>query len=272
MNSTTKNVFPAIPLKSLSPVLLLGLFLAISSSGRAQQLPVDTATNTAAAPAPGADLTQAQLVDTLTKMGAVVKTEGDAPDGAVTSIIFTYTHTPHLTPGGNKAPPYPVTDDLAHQISKLPKVTALEFNMSPDLTEAAIKDIGGMTQLEHLSLNGMRLNDASMTDLAGLSNLNYLRLSGASGITDTGWATLENFKQLQTLWVAETKFGDVAIQHLKPLSQLKDMTFYGTPVTDAGADVLLGLPNLVSVRCGPHMTPAEVAKLKAALPNCRFWR
>jgi hypothetical protein len=81
-----------------------------------------------------------------------------------------------------------------------------------------------------------------------------------------------NFKQLQTLWVAETKFGDAASQHLKPLTQLQDMTFYGTPITDAGADVLLGLPHLTSVRCGPHMTPTEVAKLHAALPNCRFWR
>ncbi len=238
----------------------------------AQQSSAAAVTASTAPPASKADPTQAELVDTLTKMGAVVKTEGDAPDGAVTSIIFTYTHTRQQTPGGNTIPPYPVTDDLVHQISKLPKVTAVEFNMSPGLTEAAIKDIGGMTQLEHLSLNGMPLTDASMTDLAGLTNLNYLRLSGAAGITDAGWATLENFKKLQTLWVAETKFGDAAIQHLKTLTQLKDMTFYGTPVTDAGAEVLLGLPNLVSVRCGPRMSPTEIAKLHAALPNCRFWR
>ena len=66
-------------------------------------------------------------------------------------------------------------------------------------------------------------------------------------------ADLENFKQLQTLWVAETKLGDEGIQHFKPLTQLKDITLYGTRVTDTGAEVLLGLPNLVSMRCGPHM-------------------
>jgi len=241
---------------------LLVLLIASLSLSIAQQTP-----------APGPDLSQAQLIDTLTKMGAVVKTEGDAPGGDIISVIFPYSHTKRVTPGGYPVPPYPITDDLVRQISKLPKVTAGEFNMSNGLTEAAIRDIGSMKQLEHLSLGaGVRLDDTSMTDIAGLTNLNYLRLSGAAGITDTGWAILENFKQLQTLWVAETKFGDVAMQHLKPLTQLKDMTFYGTPVTDAGADVLLGLPNLVSVRCAPQMTATEMAKLKAALPNCRFWR
>ena len=251
-------------MKNLTALLIL-LIVSFSHSA-AQQAPAQQ-------PAPpGGDLTQAQLIDTLTKMGAVVKTEGDAPGGNITSVIFPYSHTHKVTPGGNAVPPYPITDDLVHQISKLPKVTAVEFNMSNALTEVAIKDIGGMRQLVHLSLNGMHLTDASMADLANLTNLNYLRTSGAADITDAGWATLENFKQLQTLWVAETKFGDGASQHLKPLTQLKDMTFYGTPLTDAGADVLLGLPNLVSVRVGPHMTPTEVAKLQAALPKCRFFR
>src|SRR5882757_2220906 len=106
--------------------------------------------------------------------------------------------------------------------------------MCQGLTAAAIKDIGGMKQLEHLALNGMVINDASMGDLAGLTKLNYLRLSGAGGVTVKGWATLENFKQLQTLWVAETKLGDDGIQHFRPLMQRKEITLYGTPVTDAG--------------------------------------
>ena len=281
MNSITKNVLPAIHLKSLSPILLLSLFLAIGSIVRAQQPPADTATNAAAAPAPATapapiptgDLTQAQLIDILTKMGADVKTEGDVPTGDIISVIFPYKHDKRVTPGGYPVPPYPITDDLVHQISKLPKVTAVEFNMSNGLTGAAIKDIGGMKQLEHLSLGaGVHLDDTSMADLAGLTNLNYLRLSGASAITVAGWATLENFKGLKTLWVAETNLGDQGIQHFKPLTLLEDITLYGTPVTDAGGDVLLGLPNLKSVRLGPKMTSAETAKLHAALPNCRFFR
>ena len=273
MNSATKTKSSMKHWQAPSAMLALMLCVAGGSSSMAQEpAGASPATQSAAATAPAAGVTQAQLIEELKKIGADVKTEGDAPDGAVTSIIFKYTHTPRQSPGGAKVPPYPVTDDLVQQIAKLPKVTALEFNMSPQLTEAAIKDIGGMKQLEHLSVNGMRVDDTSMVDLAGLTNLNYLRLSGAGAVTAAGWATLENFKQLETLWVAETKLGDQGIQHFKPLTKLKDITLYGTPVTDAGADVLLGLPNLVSVRCGPQMTPAEVAKLKAALPNCRFSR
>jgi hypothetical protein len=255
-------------MQKLAACLLPG-FIA-SAPSLAQQPPAAAPASTPA-PIPTSDLTQAQLIDILTKMGAVVKTEGDGPTGDISSVIFPYSHTKRVTPGGYAVPPYPVTDDLVHQISKRPKVTTVEFNMSNGLTEAAIKDIGGMKQLEHLSLAaGVHLTDTSMADLAGLTNLNYLRLSGASGITDTGWAVLENFKQLQTLWVAETRFGDVAIQHLKPLTQLKDITFYGTPLTDTGGDVLLGLPNLTALRWSPHFSAAEKDKIRAAFPHCHF--
>jgi len=121
-------------------------------------------------------------------------------------------------------------------------------------------------------MNGMRVDDTSMADIAGLTKLNYLRLSEAGKITAAGWATLENFKQLKTLWVAETNLGDQGIQHFKPLTQLEDISLYGTQVTDAGGDVLLGLPNLKSLRLAPKMTSTEMEKLKAALPNCRFSR
>jgi len=241
----------------------------------AQQPPADAAASApppaAPAPIPTGNLTQAQLIDSLTKMGADVKTEGDVPTGDIVSVIFPYKHNKRLTPGGYTVPPYPITDDLVHQLSKLPKITALELNMSNGLTEAAIKDVGGMKQLEHLSISaGVHVNDTSMAEIAGLTKLNYLRLTGASAVTPAGWATLENFKGLKTLWLAESNLGDQGIQHFKPLTQLEDITLWGDTVTDAGGDVLLGLPDLKSVVLSPRMTHEETVKLQAALPNCRF--
>ena len=253
---------------------LLVLAVASLSQAAAQQPAADAAAPPATpAPIPAGNLTQAQLIDVLGKMGAIVKAEGDVPMGDIVSVIFPYSHTKKMTPGGYAVPPYPITDDLVHQLSKLPKIIVLELNMSNGLTEAAIKDVGGMKQLEHLSLSaGVHMDDTSMADIAGLTKLNYLRVSGAGAITVKGWAVLENFTELKTLWVAETNLGDQGIQHFKPLTKLEDITLYGTPVTDAGGDVLLGLPNLKSVRLGPHMTSIETAKLHAALPNCRFFR
>jgi len=272
MNPEIKNTIPAIYMNPLIPILILILFLTIGSNVRAQAPPADAAASTPA-PIPTGNLTQAQLIDILTKMGADVKTEGDAPGGDITSVIFPYKHNKRLTPGGYPVPPYPITDDLVHQLSKLPKITALELNMSNGLTEAAIKDVGSMKQLEHLSLSaGVHVNDTSMTDIAGLTKLNYLRLTGASAVTPAGWATLQNFPRLKILWVAESSMNDQNIQQFKSLTMLEDITLWGTSVTDAGGDVLLGLPNLKSVVLSPKMTHAETVKLQAALPNCRFRR
>jgi hypothetical protein len=163
VNLTNHGDFPPIGLQFLSQILVL--LLVISSIGKAQQR---TAEQPTTAPAAGADLTQTQLMEELKKLGAVVKTDGGVPDGAVVEITFVYTHKPRMSAGGAKVPPYQVTDDLVRQIAKLPKLASLELNMCPNLTEAAIKDVGRMTQLEHLALPGPRMTDAGMADLAGL--------------------------------------------------------------------------------------------------------
>jgi len=129
---------------------------------------------------------EAKLVAEIRSLGGIVKTEEDAADGAVVSITFTYTHATRSSPGGAKVPPYEVTDDLVKQIARLPRLTSLELNMCPKLTEASFKEIGGMTQLTHLALPGPCVTDAGMADLAGLTKLEYLRMSGAMAVTVSG--------------------------------------------------------------------------------------
>ena len=252
---------------ALGMLPLIG-FIAVADLGAAEQ----SAAAPTAAPAAAPDLTQAQLVEEITQLGGIVKHEGDAPDGAIEGITFTYTHTAKMSPGGKPVPPYAVTDDLVRQMMQLPKLTSLELNMCPGITVAAMRHIGAKTQLVHLALPGARVNDAAMHELAGLTNLRYFRASVASAVTAAGWADLEGMTQLQTLLIAETSIGDKGMEHLKGLTQLREISLYGTPVTDAGAEVLKGLPNLTSVRCGPQMSKGMVAKLQAVLPTCRFWR
>jgi hypothetical protein len=235
-----------------STALLLCLFL--SSQAHAQQTPAPS------------------LIDQLKNIGATIKTENDAPDGAVVEITFKYTHTPSQAPGGMTVPPYSLTDDLLAQISKLPKVTHLELNMCTQLTDAGFAHLKDMPQLAALSLPGARVTDTTMSNLAGLTNLTYFRMTGAKNLTPTGWAVIQNWKNLQTFWVAEGSFKDEEMPYLKGLTQLKDITYWGDSVTDTGAEILLGLPNLTSVRVDDKITPTEVAKLHAALPKCRFWR
>lgn len=241
---------------SVFSTIVLAIFLsACATTGGAAENPASTT-----------------LIDQLGKMGATVKTGSGAKDSDITEIIFLYTHTPRLAPGGATVPPYPMTDDLLLQISKLPLLTHLELNMCPHVTDVGLASLKDMVQLQQLALFGPNVTDVTMGNLAGLTNLTFFRASVAGHVTAKGWAVVANWKKLQSLWVAEGSFGNAQMPHLKELTQLKDITFYGDNINDASADVLLGLPNLTSVRLAPPISKAEEAKLKAALPNCRFWR
>jgi len=247
-----------------SLTLILCLILAAGSSGKAQEPSADIP----AAKTTGADLSQTQLGGELTKLGGKVKMEG----GEIVEIIFTYTHTPSPSPTGQLVPPYEMTDDLMRQISKLPKLTSLELNMCPKLTDEGLKYLKDMTQLQRLALPGPCVTDVTMANIAGLTNLQFLRLSVASKISVDGWTNVEGMKQLQTLMIAETGIGDKGILHLKGLTQLKEVTLWGDKVTDAGAEIFKDFPNLRSLRCDDGISRSEVAKLKEALPNCQFSR
>ena len=248
------------------PALALALTSILSPSALlAQTMPTKPVT-------PASALTQEQLVAEIQNLGGAVKTAGGATNGAIEEISFTYTHKQSSAPTGKRVPPYDVTDALLAQFQGLPKLTTLELNMCPKLTDAGMKNLQEMPQLQHLALPGPCVTDATMAHLAGLTNLVYLRLSGTERVTAAGWEKVEGMKQLQILLIAETKIGDLGMTHLKGLTQLKEISLYGTPVTDAGAEVLKELKNLQSVRCGPKVSKEEVAKLKETLPNCRFWR
>jgi hypothetical protein len=260
-------------LKSLLFSLTLGSFCCAASCADAQQPAPDATTNTTTPPAPNyppaASLTDAQLAKELTDLGATVKTEGDAPDGAIVEITFLYTHKASPSPTGAMVPPYRVTDDLVARIAKLPKLTHLELNMCPKLTNAGFVTLKGMPQLQYLSLPNGRTDDTTMTYLAGLTNLTGFRMGGATRMTPAGWAVAVNFKKLTKFWCPEGSFGDEDMQYLKGLP-LQTITFYGTKVTNASADALLAFPDLTAVRLGNRFSADTVAKLHAALPKCQI--
>jgi hypothetical protein len=249
-NPLSKFVFPI--------ALALALFLGTEAKSQALQSPAANGT-----PA---------LIAQLKNIGAKINTEGNAPDGDVVEITFKYAHTPRQTLDGMTVPPYSMTDDLLAQVSKLPKLTHLELNMCTQLTDTGLAHLKNMTQLQALALPGARVTDATMSNLVSLTKLSYFRMTGAKNLTSAGWAVIQNWKNLQTFWVAEGSFKDEDMPYLKGLTQLRDITFWGDNVTDSGAEVLLNLPNLTSVRVSDKITPAAVAKLRTALPNCRFWR
>ncbi len=262
MNSTLTNKLSMIRIQSLSSILIF--FLAIGSGSKAQQPPA-TQPAGATAQAQAAPLTRAQLVDMIKNTGGTVKTEGDAPDGAIVEItlvdmqhcggIFKTSSTAQVgavmdmrgKPGSSLDLPAYITDDLLAQIQGFPKLTHLNVTMCAKVTDAGVKTIGGLSSLQQLDLSGTQITDSGLENLKGLNNLQRLDLNETQ-ISDAGLARLEEMKQLQSLGLMLTPITDAGLEHLKGLTGLKALYVLRTKATEAG-----------------------VAALQTALPGCTIY-
>ncbi len=141
------------------------------------------------------------------------------------AICFDYqsdasgTWIPGATPPG---PPWlrqVLGDDL------LVSVTRVDFSISAEVSDARLRCVQGLTQLQWLGLND-KISDAGLQHLRGLTNLQELDLIG-------------------------TKVSDAGLQHLKGLTRLQELYLCGTKVTDAGErDLKKALPS-VTIHRGP---------------------
>ena len=88
-------------------------------------------------------------------------------------------------------------------------------------------------------------------------------------ITDADLVHLKGLTELETLVLKDTAITDTGLKHLTGLTQLRFLDLSGTSITDDG------LRHLMNLRClrllhldRTAITDAEIAKLKAAIPNC----
>ena len=100
-------------------------------------------------------------------------------------------------------------------------VTAVQFIPPPSTPpDAALEQVGRLTELRELALSGPAVSDAGLAHLKGLTKLFELSLDGTQ-VTDAGLA------------------------HLKGLTDLSKLSLVGTQVTDAGvAELQKALPRL----------------------------
>lgn len=115
------------------------------------------------------------------------------------------------------------TDETLKAIATLTQLRNLNVTTAGRLTDKGLAPLANMTSLTNLSLqnaSGLIGNDG-LTHLAKIPALQYLTLSGPSSINDAG--LLAAFRN-------------------KP--QLRNLSFYNSPITDAGAKALkAALPN-----------------------------
>jgi hypothetical protein len=89
-----------------------------------------------------------------------------------------------------------------------------------EMTDAGLKHVAGLKQLQTLDLRHTKVTDAGLEHLAGL-------------------------KKLRVLNLRRTQVTDKGLEHLAGLKKLRTLSLYGTKVTDEGeADLRKALPDL----------------------------
>jgi hypothetical protein len=139
------------------------------------------------------------------------------------------------------------------------------------VTDAGLKELKDLKQLNFLDLSGTQVTDAGLKELKDLKQLHFLDLRGTK-VTDTGLKELKGLTQLRVLRLGG--FGlvtDAGLKELKGLKQLEELHLNATKVTDAGLKELKGLTQLEELRLGfTRVTGVGVADLKKALPKCKI--
>src|SRR5262249_46388482 len=92
-------------------------------------------------------------------------------------------------------------------------------------------------------LGGTKATDAGLKHLAGLRQLQMLRL-GKTKVTDAGLKHLAGLRQLHGLDLTNTKVTDAGLKHLGRLKQLQTLDLNYTELTDTGLKELAGLKQL----------------------------
>jgi hypothetical protein len=126
------------------------------------------------------------------------------------------------------------------------------INESQGIADKELAQIGSLSKLERLNLNGSTVTDAVLADLSGMTNLEFLGLN-ETAVSDAGMARLKRLTKLKTLMLDKTKVIDTGLNELDGLTNLDGLNLCGTAVGDSGLGVVKGMTNLriLSLRTAP---------------------
>jgi Leucine Rich repeat len=165
------------------------------------------------------------------------------------------------------------TDAAMVEVGRLTRVQALNLD-GTHISDAGLVHLKGLTELAKLELSGTQITDAGLAhlNLRGLSELAKLDLRGTQ-VSDVGLAHLKGLTKLGYLDLRGTQLTDAGLVHLKRLTNLAELGLFGTRVSDDGLAHLKGLTELSSLGLtDTQVTDAGMQELQKALPNLRIVR
>jgi Leucine-rich repeat (LRR) protein len=127
-----------------------------------------------------------------------------------------------------------------------------------------IDDVTPLTGLEFLA--ELQFNDCRIADLGPLRELPRLKVLHVSEGEVVDLDPLKNMKTLEALWLPENQVKD--LNPLRALSQLEVLYLADNPIRELAALHGLQSLKLLDVR-RTQVSPAEVEKFRAALPDCK---
>ena len=127
------------------------------------------------------------------------------------------------------------------------------------ITDDTFALLKGLVNLERLSTDGMQLTDEGFRHFAAFPKLKSLSLFHpafrSEAFTGSGLAHLKALPALEKLTFAGSTAGDVAMDAVGQITQLKEFRTWHTAQTQAGNVALLKLKSLKGLRIGQRLPP-----------------
>ena len=163
------------------------------------------------------------------------------------------------------------------------------------LTDAGLAHVEHLRNLTSLNISTNQVSDAGLVHLRNLHKLTSLQLGNLSQVTNAGISQLQQLVEITTLSLASTQVDDDGLAQLKSFTKLRTLALNKTRISDAGLAALVHFPLLADLdlsftnlsdaglaslhglqnlrKLDLRKVPASndaIAKLKAALPNCKI--
>jgi beta-lactamase regulating signal transducer with metallopeptidase domain len=138
-----------------------------------------------------------------------------------------------------------VTDAALKYVADLPNIEQVMFNWT-SVTDKGLESLKGLNQLESLGLQGTKVRGPGLAYLRELSELKNLNLMNTE-VTGPG---LEHLHGLASLLLSGTKVDDDGLKYVGGLTNLRFLTLTLTNVSDVGLEHLRTMNSLESLFLG----------------------
>jgi hypothetical protein len=163
--------------------------------------------------------------------------------------------------------PASASDQDLSYVGELTSLEVLAERSAPNLTDAGVRHLKGLSALHTLLLPNTKLTDAGLVHLSRMTGLKNVDIS-QSQVADAGLLRLQGLTALESLKLDSTPITDAGLVHLKSLVALRSLSLRDTKISDRGLVNLEKLSRLEYLDLTKTaVTDAGVQRLKQVLPT-----